>query len=145
MENKLIALIEYLNARTAEYDSGHPTISDKEWDDKYFELIQLEKDLGYTYENSPTRKIDYKVVNQLDKVEHNHQMLSLDKTKEPVEVQKFIGNNEFIAMSKMDGLTCSLRYMNGRLVGAETRGNGVVGENVLHNAKVIPTIPKTIP
>ena len=145
MENKLIALIEYLNARTAEYDSGHPTISDKEWDDKYFELIQLEKDLGYTYENSPTRKIDYKVVNQLDKVEHNHQMLSLDKTKEPVEVQKFIGNNEFIAMSKMDGLTCSLRYVNGRLVGAETRGNGVVGENVLHNAKVIPTIPKTIP
>jgi DNA ligase (NAD+) len=45
----------------------------------------------------------------------------------------------------MDGLTCSLTYENGELVSAETRGNGLVGENILHNAKIIPSIPKTIP
>ena len=48
-------------------------------------------------------------------------------------------------MCKMDGLTCSLRYVNGKLVSAETRGNGAEGEDVFHNAKVIPSIPKQIP
>ena len=145
ISEQLVSLIEYLNARTAEYDAGHPTISDKEWDDKYFELICLERELGYTLKHSPTQYIPYEIVNQLEKVEHNHKMLSLDKTKEIDAVQSFVGDKSFIAMAKMDGLTCSLRYENGRLVSAETRGNGFIGENILHNAKVIPSIPNTIP
>lgn len=145
ISEQLVSLIEYLNARTAEYDEGHPTISDKEWDDKYFELICLEKELGYTLTNSPTIQIPYEVVSQLKKVEHNHKMLSLDKTKEIEDVVNFVGDEDFVAMAKMDGLTCSLRYVNGRLVSAETRGNGLIGEDILHNAKVIPTIPNTIP
>lgn len=145
ISEQLVSLIEYLNARTAEYDEGHPTISDKEWDDKYFELICLERELGYTLTNSPTIQIPYGVVNQLEKVEHNHKMLSLDKTKEIEDVVNFVGDEDFVAMAKMDGLTCSLRYVNGRLVSAETRGNGLIGEDILHNAKVIPTIPNTIP
>lgn len=145
ISEQLVSLIEYLNARTAEYDEGHPTISDKEWDDKYFELICLERELGYTLTNSPTIQIPYEVVNQLEKVEHNHKMLSLDKTKEIEDVVNFVGDEDFVAMAKMDGLTCSLRYINGRLVSAETRGNGFIGEDILHNAKVIPTIPNTIP
>lgn len=145
ISEQLVSLIEYLNARTAEYDEGHPTISDKEWDDKYFELICLEKELGYTLTNSPTIQIPYGVVNQLEKVEHNHKMLSLDKTKEIEDVVNFVGDEDFVAMAKMDGLTCSLRYINGRLVSAETRGNGFIGEDILHNARVIPTIPNAIP
>ena len=145
ISEQLVSLIEYLNARTAEYDEGHPTISDKEWDDKYFELICLERELGYTLTNSPTIQIPYEVVNQLEKVEHNHKMLSLDKTKEIEDVVNFVGDEDFVAMAKMDGLTCSLRYIIGRLVSAETRGNGFIGEDILHNAKVIPTIPNTIP
>lgn len=137
-------LIFYLNERTLEYDMGKPTISDKEWDDKYFELIQLEHRAGFALPNSPTQYIDYRVVNSLEKVEHSHKMLSLDKTKDLEEVRKFLGKSHFIAMCKMDGLTCSLTYENGRLVKAETRGNGLIGENILHNAKVIPSIPKTI-
>ena len=48
-------------------------------------------------------------------------------------------------MAKMDGLTCSLTYRGGRLVRAETRGNGIVGEDITHNAYVLPSIPKVIP
>ena len=145
ISEQLVSLIEYLNARTAEYDEGHPTISDKEWDDKYFELVCLEKELGYTNPNSPTQNIVYNTVTELEKVEHGHKMLSLEKTKDIEEVRKFINGNEFIAMCKMDGLTCSLTYENGKLVRAETRGNGIIGENILHNAKVISSIPNNIP
>ena len=71
-------------------------------------------------------------------------MLSLDKTKSIDAIKSFLGNKDFICMAKMDGLTCSLRYSNGKLVSAETRGNGLIGEDILHNAKVIPSIPNTI-
>ena len=71
-------------------------------------------------------------------------MLSLDKTKSIDEVKTFLGSNDFIAMAKMDGLTLSLKYVDGILVSAETRGNGIIGEDVLHNAKVIPSIPKKV-
>ena len=137
-------LINWLNERTKEYDAGHPTVSDKEYDDKYFELICMEKELGIICPNSPTQKIDYRIVNKLNKVEHNHKMLSLDKTKDVEVVKSFLGDKEYCAMLKMDGLTCSLKYLNGKLVGAETRGNGLIGEDILHNAKVIPSIPNTI-
>lgn len=137
-------LVEYLNARNKEYDEGHPTISDEEYDNKYFELIQLEKENNYYLINSPTQYINYQVVNSLNKVIHNHEMLSLNKTKDYSEVENFLGEADYIVMLKLDGLTCSLRYLNGRLISAETRGNGIEGEDILHNAMVIPSIPKTI-
>jgi DNA ligase (NAD+) len=71
-------------------------------------------------------------------------MLSLAKTKSEKEIYDFIGGKEHIAMLKMDGLTCSLTYREGNLVAAETRGNGIIGENILHNALTIPSIPKSI-
>ena len=139
------SLIDYLNTKTAEYDSGNPTISDKEWDAKYFKLNLLEKEHSIYFNDSPTQTINYQVVNQLNKVEHNHPMLSLEKTKSLNEVEAFLGEQSYIAMAKMDGLTCSLRYEDGKLVSAETRGDGKIGEDILHNAKVIPSIPKRIP
>ena len=138
-------LQDTLSVATKAYDEGHPIMSDKEWDDKYFELQKMELEHGLTLPCSPTQAIEYKVVNQLEKVEHNHLMLSLAKTKDINEVSKFVGNNDYLAMCKMDGLTLSLRYDNGKLVSAETRGNGKVGEDVLHNALAIPSIPKFIP
>lgn len=138
-------LINWLNARTKEYDEGKPSVSDSEWDNKYFELVKMEKESGIYYPDSPTQHISYQVVNKLDKVEHNHPMLSLDKTKSLEEVKDFLGNQSYIAMCKMDGLTCSLLYEDGKLVSAETRGNGIVGENITHNAKVVNSIPQEIP
>ena len=142
---KIRELIDKLNVYTEAYDKGTPLISDREWDNLYFQLVKMENDTGLYYEDSPTQKIHFKEVSKLDKVEHNHPMLSLDKTKELNEVEHFIGEKCFIAMAKMDGLTCSLRYRDGKLIKAETRGNGQIGEDVLHNAFVIKNIPKRIP
>lgn len=142
--NEIRKLIDELNYYTKLYDEGKPEISDKEWDNKYFLLQKMEQKTGIYYEDSPTQRVNYQVVNKLNKVEHSHPMLSLDKTKSIDEVKSFLGNKPHIAMAKMDGLTCSLTYENGRLVAAETRGNGIIGEDILHNALQIKSIPKRI-
>ena len=145
VKEQIRELIDFLNRHTELYDEGHSEISDKEWDDNYFALEKLEQETGIIYPDSPTQSIHYaEIKGGLSKVEHNHPMLSLDKTKSVEEVKEFVGDVPFIAMCKMDGLTCSLRYVDGNLVSAETRGNGLVGEDILHNAKVIKNIPQKI-
>ena len=138
-------LIKKLNKATEAYDKGSPYISDEEWDADYFALKEIEETTGLIYPDSPTQTIHYNVVNKLKKVTHNHPMLSLQKTKDIEEVKTFLSGKTWIAMAKMDGLTCSLRYVNGKLVSAETRGNGIIGEDVTYNAMIIPSIPKHIP
>ena len=138
-------LIDKLNYHTKLYDEGKPEISDREWDQLYFLLSKLEADTGVYYEDSPTQRVHFQEVSKLEKVAHSHPMLSLAKTKEISEVESFLGDKAYICMGKMDGLTCSLTYRGGKLVGAETRGNGIIGEDVLHNALVIKNIPKRIP
>ena len=142
--NQIHNLIDKLNVYTKFYDEGHPVISDKEWDDMYFELQNLENFYGIYLSDSPTQNINYQVVNKLNKVKHNHPMLSLDKTKSIDAIKSFLGNKDFICMAKMDGLTCSLRYLDGKLVSAETRGNGIEGEDILHNALQVKNIPNKI-
>ena len=119
-------------------------ISDEKWDNMYFELMALENETGIYFEDSPTQRVNYQVVNKLNKVEHSHPMLSLDKTKDLDVVKSFIGKKDYIVMAKMDGLTCSLTYENGYLVRAETRGNGIIGEDILHNALQVKSIPNRI-
>lgn len=137
-------LVDKLNYYTKYYDMGQSLISDKEWDDLYFELVALENQYQIYYKDSPTQTINYQVVNKLNKVEHSHPMLSLDKTKDVNVIKSFIGNKDYIAMAKMDGLTCSLTYENGKLTKAETRGNGIIGEDILHNALQVKNIPNKI-
>lgn len=144
MREKILRLVEELNAATAAYDVGAETLSDKEWDDKYFELVKLQAEENFYPENSPTQNIFFDIKNELVKVEHNHKMLSLDKTKDIEVIKNFLKDNDYLVMYKLDGLTCSLRYLNGKLVSAETRGDGLVGEDVLHNARVLNSIPKKI-
>ena len=139
-----LSAIKKLNKWTEAYDNGYPEVSDKEWDDLYFEVKEFEKN-NTAAKDSPSQTISYQVVNSLKKVTHSHPMLSLDKTKDINNLKSFIGNHDYILMAKMDGLTCSLTYQNGQLVLAETRGNGIVGEDITHNANVIPSIPKSIP
>ena len=140
-----IGHIKCLNEWTKAYDEGHPMVSDKQWDDLYFEVVEYEREHpNYILSDSPTQVIHFEELSELKKVKHNHPMLSLNKTKDIEEVKSFIGDKDYIVMAKMDGLTCSLYYEGGKLVSAETRGNGEVGEDITHNAMVIPSIPKRI-
>lgn len=140
--NRLLELINKANEYTRLYDLGTPVITDQEWDNIYFEIEKLENELNIHPQNSPTRSIPYEVVNALKKVEHNHKMLSLQKTKDLNEVKSFIENKPSLAMCKMDGLTCSLTYVDGYLTAAETRGNGIIGEDILHNVLHLKSVPK---
>ena len=136
--------IKWLNDRTAEYDTGLPTVSDVEWDRVYFALVNLENEWDYYSPESPTQKIQYTVVNELQKKIHNHPMLSLDKTKDWNAFVQYFNYHSVVGMIKLDGLTCTLHYQNGNLIGAETRGNGQEGEDILHNALVVKNIPNRI-
>ncbi len=141
--NPIREIIDYLNARTAEYNAGNPTISDEEWDARYFQLQELEEKTGYRFPDSPTQHIEYQIMDKLNKFTHKIPMRSLAKTKSVEEVDKYFGD-DYVGMVKMDGLSVSLTYKEGRLVSAATRGNGEVGEDITHNARVISNIPQTI-
>ena len=138
MNSSIRELIDFLNYHTYLYDMGKPVISDKDWDDKLFELQKLEEETGTYYPDSPSCSVPFVQVSELKKVTHNHPMLSLPKSK---DLSVFDPNKGYIAMPKMDGLTCSLRYVNGTLVSAETRGDGYIGEDVLHNILAIKNVP----
>lgn len=138
-------LVDKLNYYTKLYDEGNSPISDKEWDNMYFELDKMEQETGVILSNSPTVHIDYTVKNALPKVNHNHPMLSLQKTKNEEEIVSFLKDHNAIAMAKMDGLTCSIKYEKGCLVSAETRGNGLVGEDITHNIVWAKGVPMEIP
>ena len=138
-------LVQLLNHyRNEYYNNSKSEISDFEYDKLFDELTFLEKETGFIIATSPTQTVGYEVKSKLEKVKHNHPMLSLDKTKSLNDIVKFIGDKPFVAMPKMDGLTCSVRYIRGELVSAETRGDGETGESVLHCAKVIKNLPLRI-
>lgn len=144
--NRIKELVSLLNEyRDAYYNQQNPVVSDYEYDNLFDELKALEDSTGFIMTNSPTQSVGYEVKSELQKVKHSHPMLSLDKTKDVHELIKFAGEQDCILSCKMDGLTILLTYDNGVLIKAETRGNGEIGEDVTHNAKVFENIPLTIP
>ncbi len=145
-KSEATALIKELNkASEAYYNTGHPIMSDYDFDKKIDMLKKWEEESGIVMADSPTHKIGYIVSDELKEVTHNHPMLSLDKTKSASELADFVGNNECILSVKCDGLTTSLRYANGKLVSAETRGNGLKGFDCLQNVLTMNNVPKEIP
>lgn len=138
-------LIKDLNNASYAYYNQIPIMPDYEWDKMYDELINLEEETGIILSNSPTHNVGYSVANELKEVEHNHPMLSLDKTKSIGELIEFIGNKDCFLSVKADGLTTSLHYINGKLIGAETRGDGVRGTECLQNVLTMKNVPKEIP
>lgn len=142
---KIQQLVNELNIyRDAYYNNSESLVSDKVYDELFDELTILEKETGYVLANSPTQSVGYDVVSKLNKVTHDHPMLSLDKTKDVNKIIQFLDGKPALAMAKMDGLTCSIKYIDGKLVSAETRGNGVVGEDITHNIKFVDFVPLTI-
>lgn len=146
MNHRMKALVEKLNeAAKAYYQEDRENMSNQEYDALYDELVALEEKTGTILSNSPTQKVGYTVLSNLVKVKHESPILSLDKTKETGKLESFLGDKAGILSWKLDGLTLVLTYRNGTLEQAITRGNGEIGEDVTHNAKVFSNLPVSIP
>lgn len=146
MTDRIKFLVEKLNeAAKAYYQEDREILSNQEYDALYDELVALEEKTGTILANSPTQKVGYTVLSNLVKVKHESPILSLDKTKETAKLASFLGEKEGILSWKLDGLTIVLKYNNGVLEQAITRGNGEIGEDVTHNARVFSNIPVSIP
>lgn len=145
------------------YVLGNPSIADKDYDEKYYELVELEKQEGVILPYSPTQRVGDVVLPEFNKYVHKGRLWSLDKAQISTELQdwhnrnvKFINeynkNNSdklpeisYIITKKFDGLTLNLTYNNdGILQVAATRGTGSIGEDVTAQAKTIKTIPLKI-
>ncbi len=145
-KNRIKELTQQLNKARNEYynNNSDSVMSDAEYDLLFDELKNLEETTGFIMTNSPTQNVGYTAVSKLRKVKHDHPMLSLAKTTNIEEMEKFIDGKPIVTMLKEDGLTCSLCYENGKLVSAETRGNGEIGEDIYHNALTFMNLPQTI-
>jgi len=144
--NNIKGLVNKLNYyREQYYNYNNSIISDKEYDELYEQLEQLEKTTGIIMANSPTQNVGTPILKNLSKIKHSHRLLSLDKTKDIKTLNSFINNQECVLSLKMDGLTVLLTYENGILIQAETRGNGEEGQLITEAAKQFTNIPLQIP
>ncbi|WP_352399217.1 NAD-dependent DNA ligase LigA [Anaerotignum sp.] len=142
MVKRIKELISLLNeASKAYYQDDMEIMPNQEYDRLYDELLELEKQSGIVLANSPTQRVGYTVLSNLKKMKHDSPILSLDKTKDTAKLKSFLGDKTGILSWKLDGLTIVLTYENGELVQAITRGNGEIGEDVTHNAKVFANLP----
>ena len=132
------------------YVLDKPTISDFEFDMLLNELIDLEKQNPQFYDaNSPTQRVGGELIKSFDTVAHEYRMLSLGNTysaEELVDFDKRITklvetDIEYVCELKYDGVSISLKYENGELKQALTRGNGTHGDDVTVNIKTINSIP----
>lgn len=141
--------IKLLNRYSFEYYLlDNPTVSDEEYDILYKELVEFEdKNPNLIDSNSPTRRVGDKILDKFTKAEHIKRMWSLDDIFNQNELIKWCSkfeNSKFYCEPKFDGASLNLIYKNGILENAITRGDGLIGESVLENAKTIKTIPLNI-
>lgn len=141
---KLIA--ELTKADIAYYKHDNPLMTDREYDQKFEQLRSLEEESGIILSGSQTQKVSGEILEELVSVRHTKPMLSAGKTKSVDELVKFAGGRDVVLSWKMDGLTLVLRYENGVLQQAITRGReGIIGEDVTHTVKKFDNVPLAIP
>ena len=134
------------------YVLDNPTITDQEFDAYLRELENLEaKYPEYDDANSPTKRVGGMVIDKFSKITHKIPMLSLPDVFNEDEIREFDErirksgfNPEYVCELKIDGLSVSLRYENGKFISGATRGNGVEGEDITHNVRTIKTVPMII-
>ena len=133
------------------YVLDNPTISDKEYDDLYYELVALEKQTGVVLDGSPTQQVGDTVLKGFKKHTHERKLYSLDKRNSYNELVDWVdginqefGEQEYCLEYKYDGLRITITYQDGIIVNAATRGNGVVGEDVTAQILQIAGVPKKI-
>lgn len=137
-------LIEELNqASDAYYNGKAELMSDHEWDARFDELKRLEEETGEILPDSPTQKVSEDHV-EGQKEEHEFPALSLAKTKQVTDLEKWAEGRPIWISWKLDGLTLVVTYDNGQLTKVVTRGNGHIGTNITHLSKAISGIPQHI-
>lgn len=131
--------------RRAYYQQNTVLISDKEYDDLMHELEALESQHPELItQDSPTQTVGGDASQTFSPVEHLDRMMSLDNVFSDEEFEEWVKkaeNEKLLCELKIDGLAINLRYENGKLTKAATRGDGVVGEDVTANVKTIKGIP----
>ena len=164
-KKKLIEeLVEELNKYAYEYYVlGNSSVTDKDYDKKYYELVDLEKETGYKLPYSPTQRVGDVILPEFKKYTHKARLWSLDKAQSLEEIKEWHNRNvkfleeynrtseeelpplKYILTKKFDGLTINLSYdENGVLVTEATRGTGAIGEDVTAQVKTIKSIPLKI-
>ena len=166
MDNKKLIedLVEELNKYAYEYYVlGNSSITDKDYDKKYYELVDLEKETGYKLPYSPTQRVGDVILPEFKKYTHKARLWSLDKAQTLEEIKEWHNRNlkfieeynktseeelpklKYILTKKFDGLTINLSYdEKGVLVTGATRGTGSIGEDVTAQVKTIKSIPLKI-
>jgi DNA ligase (NAD+) len=146
-------LIEIINKANYDYYTlDASTISDQEYDRYVQELLNLEeKHPELIMDDSPSVRVGGKILDGFEKVTHEIPMLSLsnvfnenDIVSFDERVRKVASRPIYVTELKIDGLSVSLLYKQGKLIRAATRGDGVTGEDITNNAKTIKTIPLTL-
>ena len=148
---------ELKNHNEAYYDKSSPKISDAEYDNLKKKIIDLEKKYKFlSDENSPSQIVGFKPSKNFKKIEHKVPMLSLSNAfdeEDLINFEKKIKNFldfkndyqiEYSTEPKVDGISASLTYVNGKLVQGLSRGDGLEGEDITRNLLTINDIPKKI-
>lgn len=163
-EDRIRELVEELNEYSHEYYVlDKPSISDKEYDKKYDELLNLEKETGFVLSYSPTQRVGDGVLPEFSKYAHKARLWSLDKAQSLEEIKEWHKRNKklwdeynrtnedklpeltYILTKKFDGLTLNCTYdKNGVLIKAATRGTGEIGEDITLQGKTIKSLPLKI-
>ena len=152
--NRKLSKLEKYNKHY--YQNQKPLVSDKEYDDLKYEILELEKKFGFTNLKSPNINIGYKPAKKFQKFRHKIKMLSLSNAFNQDDLINFQKKNinflalnknyefEYSAEPKIDGISASLTYKNGKLFKGLSRGDGNEGEDITANLKTIKDIPLII-
>ena len=152
VENEILKLRKEIEEHNKNYYVlDNPTISDYDYDILLHRLIKLEEENPQLAdENSPTKRVGGVALKEFEQVVHEVPMQSLGDVFSKEEIMDFDKRvaqglegqkYEYVAEMKIDGLSVSLEYENGRFVKGSTRGDGLVGENITENLKTIKSIP----
>ncbi|ENK1245024.1 NAD-dependent DNA ligase LigA [Clostridium botulinum] len=157
-------LVEELNQYAREYYLlDNPSVSDKEYDLKYDELVSLEKETKVMLSYSPTQRVGDNILSEFSKYTHKGRLWSLDKAQNIDQLIEWHNRNlkvieqyndmseeklpelRYIVTKKFDGLTVNCTYdENGILIKGATRGTGIIGEDITAQIKTIKTVPLKI-
>ena len=149
--NQLVDLLIKANYEYHVLDNA-TTLTDQEYDNYIREVYEIEEaHPEWKRDDSPTTFVGGEVLDKFDKITHKIPMMSLQDVFNEDEIYNFdkqikkeIKDPIYVAELKIDGLSVSLRYEQGKLVSAATRGNGVEGENITNNVKTIKEVPKVL-